>query len=480
MKKLIASSLALLLTLLAACGPAGGAQQVAGGGGGEAPATQQAAAQPPPAAEGGASYTLRILGPGLLSEVTRTGALDILTGTTRPGYEVLLNRWAEVRPDVELDIVSIPWDGWRAAITTAALQGGIDIVTQGASVTYVAEPLTRFLAATPGLEDQIAAMGKRRTDSDGYPLSTLIPFGMSITSTPSIVVVDLQIFEDFGHPVPGLDWTPEDMLAAARATTGINPRTGVQNYGLSMFPPGNANFNYIWTSRLWNAPVIQWGDTLAETTFDYTVPEAIRSIQFIYDLSQYQSVDFIEGMDRIMAGTENNYISMVISNSAFSMYNQISTNGLSERFMYLPLPLIQYGPNAGRTASQLGDWNMSIARNSEQQELAWEFIVFMVTDPVMQQWFVSTFNFPNNLAGLAYLQDAMHDNFWPAIEIAISDAPFDYQAATNDHYCGITIAPKIPEMTNTLMEMFMGNITPEGVAYHIQSVVEDFLRLQLN
>ena len=475
MKKSVACILVLLL-VLAACGgdPADGGAVPAGAGAGPvAPVEQQEVAE-------GETRTLRMLGPGLFAEVTRTGALDLITGLTRPGYEVVVNRWAELNPDVELVIESIPWDGWRAALTTAALQGDVDIIIHGASITYVVEPLTRFVEATPELEDQIAALALRRTEVDGYPLSQVVPFGVSITNAPATVVLDLQILEDWGVPVPGLDWTPEEMLAVASSTTGINPVTGVQNYGISLYQPGSANFNYIWASRLWGARTIEWGDTLADTVFDYTTPESIRAIEFINDLGAFQSPDFVESLDRTMVATENNYLAMHLTNTAFGVYNQIKANGLEDRFMVLPMPTIQEGPHAGRPSSHMGDWNMSIARNSAQQDLAWEFIVFMVTDPVVQSWIVDTFNIPNNIEGLAYLQDAMHDNYWPGIERVVSQIPFDYSASTNFSYCSITIAPKIPEMTNALMEMFMDNMTPEEVAEHIQTVVEDHLRLLLN
>jgi len=472
MKLLKVIVVASLSFALVACG--------AGAGAGGTGTTDSGAATAPavPANDaGGEGATLRLFGPGLFAEVTRTGALDLITGLTRPGYEVVINRWAEVRPDVELVIDSIPWDGWRAALTTAALQGDVDIIIHGASITYVVEPLTRFLEATPGLENQIAAMAKRRTEDDGYPLSQVVPFGMSITNAPAMAVLDLQIFEDFGAPVPGLDWTPDEMLAAAAATTGINPVTGEQNYGMSLFVPGSANFNYIWASRLWGAHTIRWGDTLLETVYDYTIPESIRAIEFINNLAAFHSPDYVEGMDRTMVATENNYIAMHLTNSSYGVYNQIRANGLEDRFALRPMPVIQEGPHAGRTASHLGDWNMSIARNSTQQELAWEFIVFMVTDPVVQQWIIETFNYPNNIAALSLLQDAMHPNYYPAIEKAISQIPFDYSASTNFSYCSITIAPKIPEMTNALMEMFMGNMTPVDVANHIQTAVEDYLVL---
>jgi len=461
MKKFIICSLALALLFLVACGGSDqGATPTAGG-------AQQETTQ-----------TLRLLGPGLFSEVTRTGSLDLITGLTRPGYEVVINRWAEVRPDVELVIESIPWDGWRAALTTAALQGDVDIIIHGASITYAVEPLTRFVAATPELEQQIAALALRRTDDDGYPLSQVVPFGVSITNAPATVVLDRQIFYDFGAPIPTIDWTPEEMLAAAAATTGVNPVTGVQNYGMSLFVPGSANFNYIWASRLWGAHTIRWGNTLADTVFDYTIPESIRAIEFINDLAAFHSPDFVEGMDRTQVATENNYIAMHLTNGSFGVYNQIRANELEDRFMFLPLPVIQSGPHAGRPSSHMGDWNMSISRTSSQQDLAWEFIVFMVTDPVVQEWIVQTFNYPNNIEGLAFLQEAMHPNYWPAIERTISQIPFDYSASTNFSYCSITIAPKIPEMTNALMEMLMGNMTPAQAAQHIQTTVEDFLRLQ--
>ena len=80
------------------------------------------------------SGTLKLYGPGLFTTVGEEGSTDIVTGISKPGYNVVIDRWKELYPNVELQIETIPWDNWKAACQTAALSGDVDIILHGASI----------------------------------------------------------------------------------------------------------------------------------------------------------------------------------------------------------------------------------------------------------------------------------------------------------------------------------------------------------
>lgn len=108
------------------------------------------------------SGTLKLYGPGLFTTVGEDGSTDIVTGVSKPGYNVVIDRWKELYPNVDLQIETIPWDNWKAACQTAALSGDVDIILHGASIVPVCEPLTGYLEKNPEVKDAVGMMAMRK------------------------------------------------------------------------------------------------------------------------------------------------------------------------------------------------------------------------------------------------------------------------------------------------------------------------------
>lgn len=467
-KKLYIGALSAFgLALLTGCG---GNQQQAGT---PTPTPAPGATPAPGDDTAGDQITLNILGPGLFSEVTRTGALDLVTGVQRPGYEEVIARWNELHPNVELNINALPWDNWQASLQTAALAGDVDVLVHAASIPDIVEPLNRFVDAS-GVSDSIAQLALRRLTTEG-DFQELTPLGMSINVNPVVVVLDTYILADFGVPIPTVNWTLADMLAIAEATTGINPRTGVQNYGISMLPNNNVQQNFIWAARAMDATSIEFGPSLLESDINFDNSAVQEVLNFINSLHNFSSPDYIEGFDLLETVTENSNLAMYLNQSAFVEYNRLVAAGLAERFMFLPLPDIQGGVNSGRTSSHMGDWNMTIARTSPNQDWAWEFIYFMVTDPVVQDWLVRVHQIPNSLVGLESVVTNMSPQYFAAIEHILINQAENFSVQTSEWYDSTTI-PVIPSAVQlALNEMFRGTMDASQASAFIQERVDEFL-----
>lgn len=94
-------------------------------------------------------FTLRLMGPGLLGSQGESGALDMVTGLETPGYNVIIDRWQELHPNVKLEIENAPRDSWQSAVQAAVLSGEVDVVLHGATLTALVEPLDEYLEADP-------------------------------------------------------------------------------------------------------------------------------------------------------------------------------------------------------------------------------------------------------------------------------------------------------------------------------------------
>lgn len=134
------------------------------------------------------SGTLKLYGPGLFTDVGPDGSTDIVTGISKPGYNEVVKRWNELYPNVELSIETIPWDNWKAACQTAALSGEVDIILHGSSITAISEPIADYLEKDPEVKDAVGMMAMRK-NADLAPLSSYVPYGLTITVNPVMLVI---------------------------------------------------------------------------------------------------------------------------------------------------------------------------------------------------------------------------------------------------------------------------------------------------
>lgn len=469
-----AGILGLALCLTACSSPAGNQADTTSGG-----QTTGAAVESSGSGSGEAvsemSGTLKLTGPGLFTTVGENGAVDLITGVKKPGYEVVVKRWNELYPNVKLEIEPIPWDNWKAVMQTAALSGDVDVLVHGASLVTISEPMTEFFKKNPEVEDLISMPSVRKNEKDA-PMTEYVPYGITVTVNPVVMVLDKRIFEHYGVELPDSNWTFDDIVTLAEKTTGKDPVTGENTYGISLLKASESNKNWLWAARGFNANIFQFGEKMKDTKVDFTMDKAVQTIDYLQELAKYTSPDYIEGLDLEKAYKENNNLAMVLAEESYSVYNQIKTAGLADDFMFLPLPKIEDGEFKGITASHMGDWNMSVCNTSSNKEMAEEFLKFMVTDPVVQQWLADTYCIPNNLEGLKLLDGAMEPAYYDAINEIVTTCPKAFSASINDCWDSTNFGTFATDVTSALNEVFVGNMDAEKATKQVQANLDEFLK----
>lgn len=467
--------------MLALSGCGGSAEQATTGAQAPAETQQTTAGQEKESGEpaGGAANTmegtLKLTGPGLFTTVGEKGAVDIITGIQKPGYEVVVNRWNELYPNVKLEIEPTPWDNWKAVMQTAALSGDVDVLIHGASLVAISEPMTEYFKKDPGIEELISMPSVRKNEDDA-PMTEYVPYGITVTVNPVVVVLDKQIFEHYGVAVPDSGWTFEDLLSIAEATTGTDPVTGEATYGISLLKASESNKNWLWAARGFNAEIFDFGEKMKDTKVDFTTEKVKDTLNYLQKLGACTSPDYIEGLDLGKAYKSENNLAMIVSEEAFNVYNQVKAAGLTDRYMFLPLPAITDGEFKGVTASHMGDWNMSICNTSKNKELAWEFLKFMVTDPVVQQWLVDTYSIPNNLEGLKLLDGTMEPGYYEAVNEIVTTCPKAFSASINDCWDSTNFGTFATDVTSVLNEIFTGNLDADQATGQVQENLDEFLK----
>lgn len=418
------------------------------------------------------SATLRLYGPGLFTEVGADGVTDIISGLERPGYNELIERWNELYPNVKIEIEAIPWDNWKAAVQTAAMSGDYDIIIHGNGNADFCLDLTDRIENDPEIKDNVTFYPFRRNPDN---FTELRAYGISYTLNPIVCVIDKQIFEDYGVELPDSSWTYEELAEIAEKLTGTDPVTGKETYGVSMCPAADMYKNYKVISFGMNDVIFDFSEKLENTEVNIDNPKTVEVFNYIKRLSATFHPDYLEGLDLANAWTENNEIAMTWADGAFTIYNTIKANGLEDRFMFLPLPQVTEGEDAGRTSSVLQDMNMAIYKDSEQQDLAWEFLKFILTDEVAQQWLIDTCSIPVNTQYTDLIYEAMPEEYASAIDEIIVSNPYGFDSSASDYYDSTWFGTLQADVVTVGDLVIQGEETPEEAAATLQGNVETYL-----
>lgn len=458
MKKLIALLLALTMVLsLAACGAKEEAPAAT-----EAPAAEAPAAAETPAADNGLDpnekVTLHLYGTANFIDVGPDGMIDLVSGVEMPGYNELIAAWNEKYPNVEIVVETCPWDNWIASITTAVQGGGVDIILHGATLTELCEPLDPYLEKDAEYADMLFATENRRFGD----LSKTMVSGIQYVIEPSVAYIDLEILEHYGVEAPTADWTWEDLIKIAEACTGTDPVTGEETYGVQLCYTHTANIfqNYYQLAMAYGAQPITYGATAAESTVNFADPALPRVFADIERLAACCAPNVREGANVVVDLAADNNAAIRWRTLAYDQYRKIVAAGIEDRFLFLPLPVVEAGDMAGAQSTYFGSYNMAIANNSQNKEWAWEFIKWMTTDPVAVEWTMATGGIPNCEYGMELLEEKMGDKAQGVMTV-LKSMPDGFCNTTNAWYDNVNFGTLSTSLVTVLKDLVYGTTTAE-------------------
>lgn len=428
-----------------------------------------------PNLDANAELTLTLYGPGLFATVGETGSINLTSGITTPGYQDVMARWNSFYPNVKLDIQPIPWSDWQANVTTAVMGGDVDVILHGATLAALCEDLQTYIDATDNYMENIYLVASRYT-ADNPSVAKVS--GVSYTVTPMLVYLDTEIFKNYGVELPGADWTWEELLAIAEKLTGTDPVTGEQTYGFkfpSRVASNNFYFNHMMLSQAYGGNIIQYGATLAETTANYKNEASLKAFEIIGKLAAFVSPDNREGIVDDTVLTAENNVAIRIEQDPFNHYAEAEAAGDVNRWMWHTLPCAVEGEGVGKPSYMLGENNMSIAYNSDAKDWAWEFIRFMTTDTVVQDWIVSTRNLPNNIAGQTLLAPSVGEEKATTMYAALESLPYGWNNATNDCVNTAFMGTLASDIYVAQDSVIKGEFTPEQAADYVQKNLDTFM-----
>lgn len=164
---------------------------------------------------------------------------DTATQKEIEGYSAYFKReFGDKNPGVKYNIEEIAWDNAQQKGQVSLSTGETDVANTGAYASQfyyggILRPINDLLEKDTEFKPlEVYANGVWENSFTIQNYEKTERFGLPAVMGEMYTVYDSQIFEDFGVEALPEKPTPDDIIKAAKACTGINPRTGQQNYGL--------------------------------------------------------------------------------------------------------------------------------------------------------------------------------------------------------------------------------------------------------
>ena len=396
-KKLISIILSVILTasmILTGCG--GNDSPTSGNGSSGEAAENKTEEKSKDSAAG--KEVVRVVVPGISEEAT----IDPISGIEKKGlgdFEAFLE---EQIPEYDINLVSIPWDGWIQKMETLVTSGEVDVgfYTNQEAVPGWYQDLTEYLNKDEEVNfdnlNQLfidPAVFYTKYNSFNYPESTGQVFGLPMTMASNIIVYDKKLFEDWGIEEPTENTTFTELVDLAEKMTGKNPVTGLTNYGGYLFSTWME-----WYAISYDAVKTYESDTMLLSDMD--TDEYVEYIKDSPEVLNYFT-DMIRLVDCCPEGvatgsgnekffTEDNDIAINFDTNNvganYMKYIYAQDDKMTERFIPLMVPT---GKNGMEGFPEF--FRFSITKAAKNPDAAWEVIKKLTTTPEIVDYYLTNY-----------------------------------------------------------------------------------------
>lgn len=323
---------------------------------------------------------------------------DSVTGETIPGLHAIKEDFESKHQDIELEYILMGWDDYVKKTQAMILADEADVFQlPGISLMAdqgVLEPLASYIERDSfdlgiyldGQVDGWRVQGIGDTEPEIYALPML--------GDTRVVCYDKQLFDDWGVPYLSEHPTMEEIMAAAKKMTGINPKTGEQNYGI------------MWRGTDTDDTVVNiaeglggtWGsgNRFAELTYNFNSAEMVEATEILRSMLDYAPEGIMSNAGGENFGRENNNVAIHIRMKADD-YMIVNDLGLSDRYATSYLFVNpDYGMGGMFAGSPIG-----IGINSKVKDAAWEYLKYTAED-TFQQYIMKEHQLPCVKSALSY------------------------------------------------------------------------------
>ena len=405
---------------------------------------------------------VRVLVPGLSEQRT----VDPISGITTlgiPDFEALLN---EKIPEYQIEIISIPWDGWIQKTEALVTSGQVDVgfFTNQEAIPGWYMDLTPYLENDPELNFENLdeyfiepAVFYTTYKSFNYPEASGKVFGIPMTMACNYIIYDTQLFDEWGVPYPDENMSLSELVALSEQMTGTNPVTGKQNYGANLYPTWTE-----WYALSYDAvkPYTDEGggmllsDMDMEEYIEYVKdsPEVLKYFEDLLKLVACSPAGITTGTGSEKFLTQDNDIAIQYDSNKWTgpymKYVYAGNEDVTGRFKPL---LVPSGPEMGMEGFP-EFFRFAIAQKAKNPDAAWEVVKTLTTDKEIVDFYLT--NYASDKCSCLLDVSGM-----PTMENEFNKARHDYQMEhlliTDDYWYWRT------PLMSVLNDVLSGTVTAE-------------------
>ncbi|WP_066189774.1 extracellular solute-binding protein [Gracilibacillus timonensis] len=333
----------------------------------------------------GQSITVHLIGDFDMEDST-----DPITGNTAEGLHVVKDEFESQHPGATVEFVTMPWEGYTEKTQAMITSGEADVYQMPGIADFapqdVLEPLQSYMDEDEEfdesvfIDNQMAGWEVIGPDSD-----ELETYGLPFLGDARFIAYDKQLFDEWGVEYLSDYPTMEEVMEKAKQMTGENPETGEQNYGIWFRGDWSSAFTLVNLAEGQNG---RWGTGFAwdEIEFEFDSPEMTEGLEWLLEMQEYAPEGLTSNQGNEKWLTPENDIAIMLNQGPGDLIMPSHAQGLDER-----IGIAQEFKNDEGVGGLFAGSPITIAKNSENKELAWEWLKF-ATSEFMQQYVFENVN----------------------------------------------------------------------------------------
>lgn len=330
---------------------------------------------------GSLSGTVRVAYAG----ATADDGINEVTGEPQRGFNTAIKELFNSKfPNIKVELTAIPWTDYSTKMQSMLMSDSVDVLGSGGDEVKLYKQdflmeLDTLIAQDESFKPDELYAGAAWKDSIFNTSVDGKKFGLPGTLGYRMIIYDKKLFDDWGVEYLSDHPTPEEVLEKAAKMTGINPKTGEQNYGLYFHGNNLANSLYTTLSIHYNAPGFQGNlaDGEKNLKMDFNSENAVKIFAFIEKAVHFCNPGMVNNQGAENFGLESNNNAIYLEwNPPIIIQNYWASGRTDTSMIERFVPTKNFGPNGE-------GWvpcdNIVIAKNAKNVEASWEVAKFLAS-----------------------------------------------------------------------------------------------------
>lgn len=323
-----------------------------------------------------AGQTLKVQ---LIGDFDMESSTDPITGEKTEGVKVLKEEFEKQHPGATVEFVLLPWEGYTEKTQSMITSGGADVYQMPGITDYapqgVLEPLQPYIDEDDDfdldifIDNQVDGWKALGPDNDELEI-----WGLPFLGDARFIAYDKEIFDQWGVEYLSEFPTMEEVAEKAKKMTGTNPKTGEQNYGIWYRGDYDSAFRLVNIAEGQNA---QWGTGFAwdEIEFEFDSPEMLNGLNWLLEMKEYAPKGIVSNQGNEKWLSKDNNIAIMLNQGPGDIVKKAYAQGLEDR-----IGITQEFKNDDKVGGLFAGSPITIAKDSKNKELAWEWLKFATSD----------------------------------------------------------------------------------------------------